>query len=354
MTMDIEQFLEFTQKIRRASGITANKDTLAEYQAIVKWLATQARKQGQLTPQSLIAEATKTKSPGTWNRRRAALKAAVAQGIETLGRAISSGRHGDDLSAILRLPFDDAIVGTSTVRAISAFWRGVLEALPNGCPIPPDKRERRHSKRQDLGGLPKDWREQLVDRLKNYRLAVLVAAVTGCRPAELKFGIRLRKFEGSLEVVIKGAKVTMNSGQPWRHLTWALEQPAKLVALLAAEINEGSTWTTASVGSASNFSSAVREAAERAWPNRDTSVTAYCFRNAAAADMKKSEMSNDEISMALGHAVDATKGYYGIAGQGRSAGGVAPAKVTAARKIRHTARPPQHVRQARKRSKQRP
>ena len=345
MTMDIAQILDIMKKMRHASGITANEKTLAEYHAIVKCLAARARSLGPLTPESLIAMASKTKSPATWRRRRAALRAAVMQGMEALGSAIASGQFGNDHPAIPRLPFCDPIVGTSTVRATSAFWLGVFQTLPEGCPIPPDERSRRHSKRKDLTGLPKDWREHLVGRLPNYRLATLVAAVTGCRPAELKTGVRLRKCGGVLEVLIVGAKVTKHSGQEWRLLTWSLTHPARLVNLLAAEIDEGKPWSIASINSPSNFSTAVREAAKRVWPDRETTVTPYCFRHAAAADMKKSKMSSDDISGALGHAVDATKGYYGIAGQGRSAGGVAPTKVTTARKIKHTARPPQRLRQ---------
>ena len=78
------------------------------------------------------------------------------------------------------------------------------------------------------------------------------------------------------------------------------------------------------------FSDAMRSAGKREWPSRKTSITPYCMRHQAAADMKADEgMSSGDISAALGHCSDVTKSTYGHANMGRS-GGVAPARVEAA------------------------
>lgn len=52
-------------------------------------------------------------------------------------------------------------------------------------------RRKRISKRKALRGLPADWRQQICQRARSgkYGLAMLVAALTGCRPAELGAGV---------------------------------------------------------------------------------------------------------------------------------------------------------------------
>lgn len=61
--------------------------------------------------------------------------------------------------------------------------------------MPMDGRSDRDTKRQDMRGLPDDWRERLIERMPNYGPATLTAAVTGCRPAELASGVQLNMYE---------------------------------------------------------------------------------------------------------------------------------------------------------------
>jgi integrase len=88
------------------------------------------------------------------------------------------------------------------------------------------------------------------------------------------------------------------------------------------------------IASASNFSKSMSNAAAREWPKRRTTVTPYCFRHQAAADMKADgQLGSGEISAALGHLSDATKSTYGHANMCKGRG-VAPTRVTAARPVK--------------------
>ena len=85
-------------------------------------------------------------------------------------------------------------------------------------------RARRRSKRVALGGLPPDWREQLCLRgsTGRYADALLLAALTGCRPSELEGGIEVSRVvnpmteQPLIEIVIDGTKVKKLQGQPIR------------------------------------------------------------------------------------------------------------------------------------------
>jgi hypothetical protein len=101
-----------------------------------------------------------------------------------------------------------------------------------------EERRPRHSKRQDLRGLPDDWRERLVARMPNYRLAALTNAVTGCRPDELVKGVQLAINGRMLVATIQGAKVT---GENWQHgaAILAADSATPLVRMLVAEVRAG-------------------------------------------------------------------------------------------------------------------
>jgi integrase len=199
-----------------------------------------------------------------------------------------------------------------------------------------EQRRPRHSKRKDLRGLPADWRERMVARLPNYRLAVLVQAVTGCRPDELVNGVQLEIQSGYLVATIKGSKVTAKTGQPWRRLLWQVDSESPLVRHLVAAVQAGASM--AKIENAKAYSGAVRAAGAREWPRRKTTVTPYCFRHAAASDMKVSGIDKALISQALGHCSDVTKQYYGSYHQARG-GAVTPDSIEAARAVQVAKKP---------------
>lgn len=204
--------------------------------------------------------------------------------------------------------------------------------------LPREGREKRHTKRQDMRGLPEDWREKIVARMKIYGPQALVAAVTGCRPVELVRGVELSidAETGDLVAMIKGAKVSEKSGQEWRRMFWPAGTESLLVRSLADLVSTNAAGSAVRiwVENAKAFSGAMRAAGKREWPKRTSTVTPYCMRHQAAADMKAAgTMSSGEISAALGHVSDVTKSTYGHATMGRKKGGVAPARVESARPV---------------------
>lgn len=217
-------------------------------------------------------------------------------------------------------------------------WTEVLVNKPTTDPL--EKVERRKSKRIGLSKLPDDWREQLVKRIPNWRMAYLVAACTGARPVEIGRGIDL-KIEGEdLVATIKGAKDGPYSGQKLRELRWSIEKGMpELVRQLAKEVNQtgGRLLVDYSGHNNSNpekaFSGAMRQAAARAFPGQKVTLTPYSLRHAAASDLKSSDLTSQQQSAAMGHQVVETKGTYGhhSLARGRS---VAPKKVRATTQVR--------------------
>jgi len=192
--------------------------------------------------------------------------------------------------------------------------------------------ERRQTKRVDLQKLPEDWREQLVDRLPKYRFQTAVTALSGCRPAELVAGIEISIEDGHLVALIKGAKVGTTSGQEWRALHWKMPSKNPLAVMLENFARESGGRVVIQTPNARAFSGAVREAGKRAFPYFPRTITPYSFRHQFASDLKAAELPGHEISKALGHSADKTKGSYGIFDFGR--GGMEPNKVEAARAVK--------------------
>lgn len=314
-------------------GSAPSERTVAGYEAKTRLILHRAGQGASVD--ELIAQAKRTQSASTWFSRRAALmhsfRAAVDKLLteqDTMQRALKAAE------AAGQSPSWEGWQKVARKIGRMTEWHDRLRAEA-GPPI--EERRRRHSKRSDLKDLPDGWRESLVARMPKYRLAVLVSAVTGCRPEELALGVQLTVEDGMLVVKIKGAKVGGQAGQPWRRLSWPVDSASPLVRMLIAEVEAGAI--VAQISNPKAYSGAMRAAGYRAWPRRKETkktVTPYCLRHAFAADMKAGGMGSEEVSAALGHCSDVTKQYYGSAQQGGRAGAVAPPKVEAARPVKIT------------------
>lgn len=193
--------------------------------------------------------------------------------------------------------------------------------------------KRRQTKRVDLYKLPDNWRELMISRLPNYRDAVAVAAISGCRPAELVHGVEVSAVDGVLKIRISGAKVTEKSGQEWRELSFDLPSANPLAVILGRIALENGGRTVIKINDAKAFSGAVRSAGKRAFKDFSRTITPYSFRHQFASDLKAAELPGDKISQALGHFALDTKGSYGEWGSGT--GSMAPDAVSAARSIKN-------------------
>lgn len=328
------------EMIKRARAVLAatpksevSESTAADYLRKVRRLRARGQNHGGGMFDGAIAEALKTTKKTSWHASRAALRHSARNGLEAyLGEQDRVQRGLKALEAAGRTvdwaPWKVmAQRADDCARALEAVLRASL---------PIEGRVDRHTKRQDMKGLPVNWRELVIARMPTYSAAALTAAVTGCRPAELASGVKLSIEGGMLIAYIEGSKVDVarGKGQEWRRLEWPLDHPSAMVRDLAGEVAREGGALVVTIASASNFSKAMSNAAAREWAKRKSTVTPYCFRHQFAADMKADgTLDSGEISAALGHLSDATKSTYGHANMSKGRG-VAPAKVTSARPVK--------------------
>jgi hypothetical protein len=202
-------------------------------------------------------------------------------------------------------------------------------------------RDKRSSKRQSLRGLPADWREAMYQRGQKgkYVQALLVSALTGCRPSELVRGIKVWKEHDKqlgkdlICFRIEGSKVKSQQGQPTRCISYVADDAHPLVAAMRAQLDAHGPVMHVEIINAANFTVEVRRLAARLWPAHKHTITAYCFRHQWAADTKRLG-DGDAVSRGLGHASAKTRRNYGTAGQANGPSQLQPIKIEADRVIR--------------------
>ena len=278
--------------------------------------------------------ARKTTSIATWRTRKNALRshyrAQLAEELQRLEMAMDMGWLNCNAPTCLLSRELQDLVG-----AVDCATESLLMVCAE-CPLNSDSRKPRHSKVQDLHGLPDHPAIALMRRCPKYRLPILVQAVSACRPAEIVSGINLAIIGKFLVISIHGSKVTGHSGQPIRVCRYLVETECDEILLLVEEVRNG--LQKVQIASAACYSSALIKAAKREWPDRARSFSPYCLRHLASSDMKASGMEHAEISAALGHCSDRSRGLYGRQGLGRRSAGVAPSFVEATRPVRQTKR----------------
>jgi integrase len=193
----------------------------------------------------------------------------------------------------------------------------------------------RKGKKSSLRKLPDNWRELMAaESTGKFRLPMMVALITGCRPAELEKGVRLKIYKGSLYVRIIGAKVKVNAGQEYRQFKLADHPITTELMQIISSYSQSEIMVQVDKGN--SVSTHMRNVASKIWPKRKESITAYTARHAMAADCKAAiDKGADEnlVSQVLGHAVDKTATYYGFKSQSGSKS-VAPSNILVPKLIR--------------------
>jgi hypothetical protein len=195
-----------------------------------------------------------------------------------------------------------------------------------------------HSKKSRLRGLPENWRELMLNGLgktSKYRDVVGVLSATGARPAEFEAGIGVTlEGEDSLRFRIAGAKTSGGQyGQAERAFSVKADRPELAHLRSSVEKNGGTLLVTAKAGA---LSDRVRQLSAKVFPLLRSEVSAYVFRHQMSADLKASGLPDVDVSAALGHSVDETKGAYGAAQSARASGRISA--VTATRPVRQKTR----------------
>jgi hypothetical protein len=148
--------------------------------------------------------------------------------------------------------------------------------------------------------------------------ALLVTAIAGVRPAEMKLGVSVQLTEsGILVVTIHGAKVTLKTGQPIRVLKFRPEckLTVALANVVAAQGRGGCLAVT--IADPRKFCDFVRALSRRVFSNSFYTVSPYSFRHAFAADQKARGVPPEMLAQMMGHVATRAQRGYGVAAQGR-------------------------------------
>lgn len=297
----IDSFLKTAMKMAKRFGQNnPSEETRNEYMKIAKQLLLKKAK----SKQSLWHVIAETRSKHTYYKRIAAIRYYILQIGSESARTLMKEY----------CPIADNNIKKAAVDVVELF-----NIIETSLKITFSKRL---SKRSALLGLPADWMEQICNYNENskYRDAFYVAALTGCRPSELKKGIVATyklSSDGESELTFKifGSKVTEHSGQEWRTITYHnLERIGAFSKFLASVKAEGTK--RIHIESPINFTQEVRRIAKHLWPDHKSPVTAYCFRHQFSANLKNMKIG-DDTSKALGHRSTKTRRLYGTASQSR-------------------------------------
>lgn len=285
-------------------------------------------------PEKLWSAICATQSKSTYRRRIAATLHCCHTQLQEALRIQDAAQRAGDMAA---LRYQAAVI----VEIIAIL--GIIERYRGLCPL--EDTIRRKSKRSDLKYLPNNWRDQLHEKLKGnkYELAYLVEAISGCRPGELEKGVKVicSNEGGTLTIRIdNGIKVTDKKGQPWREITYHVDEHPLVKALFNA-CKKGASdaealETLVIIEKTTNWRAALSATGHKLWPKLKFRVCPYHLRNAAASDWKRVGLGEEEISAALGHCVNKTSTSYGQYQLGNGSGSLNPVTVKSARPISNT------------------
>ena len=273
----------------------------------------------------ILPIARMTTSAATWYRRKAAIQHILKQNITGLLK------HQDQLQRVKNQTPEQKKEWEKVVRQLGKQVKLAesfknCEELPR---IPP--RKKRSGQKKSLSGLPQDWREKISGRLIKYKSAFLIAAATGCRPAELAHGVKIKTvIGGDIVITINGSKLSEFAGQESRTLTIAADGVDGSIASQLIALGE----TTVKIDDEKAFSCAIRDAGRREYKDKKTDLTAYSLRHQFASDRKAEDWPTVEISKMLGHATEKTASYYGTRNQARGGCGVKITSIEASREVK--------------------
>ena len=281
------------------------------------------------TAEGFFAAMSNTCSKRTYYKRLAAVRHVVQNGLLSTLQEQDQHQVAGDLQA-----------WSGSVRKLDFLMalHGIIEVHEGACPLA-DPAPRR-SKRRTLRSLPADFREQMYGVMANskYRLVYLVSALTGCRPEELEYGIKITEQDNQLIFHVTGAKVVKgNQGQAWREIRYSADDEHSMVQAVLSELHSaGAAELLVAVESKVAWTSHLRRIGRKLWPRIKSETTGYTLRHMASSDWKAAGLSEDEVSMALGHAVSRTSSFYGQKQISRGTGMLRPVSVRATTSIKHT------------------
>ncbi|OZB57170.1 MAG: hypothetical protein B7X35_02505 [Halothiobacillus sp. 14-56-357] len=216
---------------------------------------------------------------------------------------------------------------TNDRQRIVQIWRDIqalVETLQKDMGMPAYQppagtpRAGKNSKRKSLRGLPDDWRDQLIEQARpEDQIPLLVMALTGCRPAELKKGILVMSDWPYLAFIIHGAKVKEYAGYEQRSVAidpqTLLCRNHELIQMLFT------SKLSVAIANDQSFQKRIKRLAQRLGFKN---VSCYSLRHQLAADAKATGTGKTDLAKVLGHQAERTQRYYGNHQQGNKGGRV--------------------------------
>ncbi|EFK2757213.1 site-specific integrase [Escherichia coli] len=177
--------------------------------------------------------------------------------------------------------------------------------------------------KRNISKLDNEYREKIADYAisKNLKCknAILVLKATGCRPNELKNGVKVKLSDDlkNIEFTIIGSKLNskMKRGIRMRKISVSLYKNNEFNEYLKPLIEDINTSENSmirvSISSENAFSGYISKISKRLWPRKTYHASAYSFRHSFATDLKNSGVNNIEIAKSMGHASTRSQLSYG-------------------------------------------
>lgn len=187
------------------------------------------------------------------------------------------------------------------------------------------RRKTKKCKKIGLAKAPKNWQNILLNTFaddKSMQLALAIAEITGCRPAELVLGVQLSlSGGGGITFRIDGVKVDAGRGQPLRAIDVAYSTTPAFILLLEY-LNESQTGSAMiAINDAKQYSDRIRYQSRKLFPFFETGFSSYSYRHAFSAAQKKAGISRRDLAKSMGHRSCASQSAYGRKKLGRTCNG---------------------------------
>lgn len=267
-------------------------------------------------PALVWAAVADSRRPNVVRKRRAALHSTYRRMAWLLVHGASNGQ-----------------AGAANQQRTMHLWpllHTVMQAEPPSTHLLPPVAERkpRRSQRGLLVELPQQWQVRLINAVPAaIRSAVLVQAVTGCRPEELARGVRVEVEADQLAIEIIGAKVSRDAGWTRRTLRWSLGPARRVWNPLLAELRDMGPQTVRLGVSKRAYYQMVSRSGARLWPHLSRPLAPYALRHAVASAAKRARGRGDYVAQLLGHRSVRTQSTYGLWQLGSGTAGVLPDSV---------------------------
>jgi integrase len=183
---------------------------------------------------------------------------------------------------------------------------------------------------------PKDWRERMLNAIQtgipNMKEAVVVLAVTGCRPSELTTA-ELSLHEDGVQITVESLK-SLGGKDPTRR--GAIYEANEITSTLISLAQKGGRpFSDIKYKALDNLLQRTSQKRGVFPESLKVSIRSSDFRNQLVADSKAGGRPPEEIAMLLGHISTLQQKAYGRSALGRRSSLFFPAKVLQSHEVRH-------------------